>query len=87
MATVNSLRIKIAYEDATSRNYTFNGVNSTILPDIKDNIIAINEGIETSTADGTAFKEIFVSDNGAQAIGITESILTRTTQEVIYNAS
>lgn len=87
MATSISARIKIAYEDATSRNYTFNGVDPTYVLGIKYKIEAINQAIHDGTSDGTAFKSIFVSDDGAQAIGITEGIITQTEQEVIYSAS
>lgn len=83
---VVSLRIKIAYEDVTSRNYTFNGVDPAQILQIKDRIETINAGIHNSTADGIAFKTIFVSDGGSPAIGITEAVITDTEQEVIYNA-
>lgn len=87
MATTISARIKIAYEDATSRNYTFNGVDERYVLGIKTKIESINQAIHDNTADGIAFKTVFVSDGGANAIGITEGIITDTEQEVIYNAS
>lgn len=87
MAKVNSLKVKIAYEDATSRSYTFNGVENNQLPDVKMRIITINDAIEAGEADGNAFKNIFVSNNGAAAVGITEAKLIQTEQEVIYSAS
>lgn len=87
MAQVNSVKIKIAYEDATSRNYTFNGVEDYNLEDVKDKVIALNNAITSSTADGLAFKETFVSDSGAQVKAITTATIIITEQEVIYNAS
>lgn len=87
MAVVNSLKIKVAYEDATSRNYTFTGWNEMQTLQIEPRIIAINEAISNGTSDGIAFKSVFVSNNGANAIGITEAKVITTEQEVIYSAS
>lgn len=87
MAKVNSLKIKMVYEDATSRNYVFNGIADEQIPEIRDRIKDINEKIFGGYDDGNAFKSIFVSNNGAEAVEISEAKITTTEQEVIYSAS
>lgn len=80
-----SLKVKIVYADATSRNYTFNGISNDEDMRIKANIVALNDSLVAGTADD--FKEIFVSDGGASSVSISSAIITHTIQEVIYNAS
>ena len=52
MATTRSVKIKLVYNDATSRTYTFNGVASTELIEVKDRVLAINASL------GDWFKDI-----------------------------
>lgn len=80
MATVKSAKITLAYEDATSRTYTFNGVLYPL--DVKDKVLAINASLEAGTAD--AFKNTFVSDNGAKCAMISKAQVITTIQDIIY---
>ena len=84
MATTYSVKVTLAYEDATSRNYTFNGVDNMYLPDVKDKVIAINESLEAGTANN--FKNTFVSNNGATVKMISKAQIITLQQEVIYSA-
>lgn len=85
MAVTRSVKIKLAYDDATSRIYTFNGVDSMYLPDVKDKVIAINESLEAGTAQN--FANTFVSNNGSPCKMISSAKVVVTEQEVIYSAS
>lgn len=85
MAVTRSVKIKLAYDDATSRTYTFNGVESMYLPDVKDKVIAINASLEAGTASN--FANTFVSNNGSPCKMISEAKVIVTNQEVIYSAS
>lgn len=85
MATVNTVKIKLAFEDATTRTYTFNGVSDADLPDVKDKIVDINDSLEAGTAQN--FANTFVSNNGSPCKMISEGKIIKTTQEVIYSAS
>ncbi len=85
MATTRSVKITLVYDDATSRVYTFNGVDSMYLPDVKDHIIDINASLEAGTANN--FKTTFVSNNGSPCKMISKGQIISLEQEVIYNAS
>lgn len=85
MAVTRSVKIKLAYDDATSRIYTFNGVDSMYLPDVKDKVIAINESLEAGTASN--FANTFVSNAGSPCKMISSAKVVVTEQEVIYSAS
>jgi len=84
MATNYSVKVTLAYEDATSRIYTFNGVDNMYLPDVKDKVLAINESLEGGTANN--FKNTFVSNNGATVKMISKAQIITLQQEVIYSA-
>ncbi len=86
MAVVNSVKIKLAYTDATSRTYTFNGVDDSAILNVKARVLTIKNAINDNNADGQAFKETFVSEGGAQCVGITDARIITTEQEVIYSA-
>lgn len=85
MATTASVRITLAYEDATSKNYTFNGVDELMFGDVKDKVKAINQSLAAGTAND--FANTFVSANGQPCKLISDARLISTVQEVIYNAS
>ena len=84
MATTKSVKVTLAYEDATSRAYTFNGVDSMYVIDVKDKVLAINESLEAGTANN--FKNTFVSNNGATVKMISKAQVITVQQEVIYSA-
>lgn len=80
MATTRQVVLTLAFRDATDRNFKFNGVASTALPDVKDKVLAINENMPEY------FAKTFVSDNGADCIMISAAKIIVTEEEVIYNA-
>lgn len=78
-----SVTITLAFQDATDRNFKFNGVSSEILEDgtMVDKVKAINAQMPAS------FANTFVSQSGAPCIMISALKSVRTKEEVIYNAS
>lgn len=85
MARVNTVKLKLVYEDATSRTYSFNGVDDQALAPVKVKVLDINDSLSAGTA--TAFANTFVSDNGARCKMIADAQLISTEQIVIYQAS
>lgn len=85
MATTTSARITLVYEDATSKNYTFNGVDEMMIGGVKDKVIAINQSLTAGTAND--FANTFVSANGQPCKLISDARIITIEQEVIYNAS
>lgn len=85
MATTLSVKIKLAYDDATSRTYTFNGVDAQGVAAVKLKSIQLNDSLAAGTAQ--EFAKTFVSDNGSPCKMISDVQSISTTQEVIYSAS
>lgn len=86
MSTTNvSVKIKLAYEDATNRTYTFNGVDENKTLAVKARVKSINASLSAGTA--SDFANTFISENGKPCKLISEATITTTTQEVIYSAS
>lgn len=87
MATTETIavKLKLAFEDATNRTYTFNGVSQTYLPAVKMRVIELNESLAGGTASN--FANTFVSNNGSPCKMISDASIIRTKQEVIYSAS
>lgn len=81
MEVETSLVLKLAYQDATSRNYTLSGVSTTAISQIKNKVIAINANMPEN------FARTFVSDIGARCVMISSARLVTTEEEVIYSAS
>lgn len=77
--TIN-VQITLAFQDSTSRTYTFSGVEEEAVPDVKDKILAINANMPE------AFKRTFVSNAGAQCVMISAGKIISIEEEVIYNA-
>lgn len=85
MAMSIKAQIKLVYEDASSRTYTFNGIDPNSAPDIKRHIININDSLSAGTANN--FANTFVSENGQSCKMISEAKIITTEQEVIYSAN
>ena len=79
--TTISVTITLAFADATSRNFKFNGVTSEAVDNMSDKVRIINANMPAN------FATTFVSDNGAQCVMISELKSVKTTEEVIYSAS
>ena len=82
MTIIKSVKLKFAYDDATSRIYTFNGVTSQQASGIKAKVKALNASLAGGTAD--AFANTFVSDNHSPCKMISEAKIITTVQESIY---
>ena len=76
-----SVIITLAYSDASTRNFKFNGVDYDALSGMKAKVLAINANMPA------AFKTTFVSETGAECTMITKLQHVETTEEVIYSAS
>lgn len=75
---VTSVRVGLLYEDGTTRNYTFEGVADSVLPDVVNKIKAIN-------ADSTDnFHKTFVSNGGSPVLRIGSGQITGVEEIVIY---
>ena len=87
MATVNNVKITMAYQDATKRSYTFTGVAAANLSDVKTNVLSFNNELAEETATGEEIAGTFVSANGSPCKMITEAKIISIDQEVVYSAS
>ncbi|MBQ3306108.1 hypothetical protein IJH02_01580 [Candidatus Saccharibacteria bacterium] len=85
MATTRSVKLKLVYEDATSRIYTFNGVEQSALSGVKNKVKQINIGLLGETL--PTFAQTFVSNNGSPCVQISEAQIITLEQEVVYSAS
>lgn len=81
METTFSVIVTLAYADATTRNFKFNGVDPEIFPTPVQKVKEINANMPA------AFKTTFVSENGAECTMISRLQSVQTTEEVIYSAS
>ena len=81
MATTRQVVLTLAFKDATDRNFKFNGVEQSAIPNIKSKIQAINNNMPPY------FAHTFVSDTGAECQMISAAQIITTEEEVIYSAS
>jgi len=79
--TVRSVKLKLAYNDATTQTITFNDVEAGVLGGVKAKVKAINANMPA------AFAYTFISKNGAPCTMISQAQIVVTTEEVVYNAS
>ncbi len=80
MEHTTSVILTLAFQDSTSRNYTFSGVDDAVIGDVKDKVLAINANVPAN------FRTTFVSNDGAQCVMIAAARIVVTEEEVIYNA-
>lgn len=79
-----TMKLKLAYGDATTRNYSIADVNPSIdTTFVKGKIKAFNEQADTTDS---AVQKTFISDNGYHVTSIIEAEIITTVEEVIYNA-
>lgn len=78
--TTINVAITLAFQDSTSRTYTFSGVEEEAVSDVKDKVLAINANMSD------AFKTTFVSNGGSQCVMISAAKIISITEEVIYSA-
>ncbi len=75
---VTSVRVGLLYQDGTTRNYTFEGVADSVLPDVVTKIKAIN------AAPSSPFHQTFVSNSGSPVLRIGSGQITSAEEIVIY---
>lgn len=78
--TINVV-ITLAYEDSTSRNYTFNGVEAENLAFVKTRVKQLNKNLPE------AFKKTFVSNEGHECAMISKAQIVTTEEEEIYSVN
>lgn len=83
LATTNSAVLTLEYDDASTRNVTFNDVDDLALANIKTRAMDLNDTIADSIQ-GAAYRETFISDNGAPITRISKAKYTVTEETVIY---
>lgn len=81
METTISVIITLAFNDATSRNMTFRGVDREALANIANKVKALNANMPP------AFATTFVSAMGASCTMISKLQSVETVEEVIYSAN
>ena len=79
MSSVRSVKLKLAYSDATSQTITFNDVGDA--SGVKSKVKAINANMPA------AFAYTFISKGGAPCTMISQAQIVVTSEEVVYNAS
>lgn len=84
MATTNSATLKFEYADGSERSITFDDVPTSALDEFRQNVLDLNSTIEDETT-GVAYKDTFVSEDGAPITRISGAKYTITETKVIYN--
>ena len=82
MSSSSNVVITLLYEDDSTRNYTFENVNSADLLTVKDKINAINANANNEYAN---FYQTFVSKDGEAVTKIESAKIVSIEEEVIYN--
>ncbi len=75
-----SVMITLAFLDSSKRTYTFSGVAPEEGGEISDRVKAINANMSE------AFKQTFVSNDGAPCVMIAAAKMVMVEEEVIYSA-
>jgi len=83
LATTNTAVLTFEYDDASTRNITFNDVDTNALGNIKARVIAMNTTLADSTQ-GAPYRETFISDDSAPNKRISKAKYTDTEETVIY---
>jgi len=86
LATTNSATLKFEYEDGNTRAITFDDIPTSALQNFKTNVLALNSTIADSVT-GAAYRETFISDDGAPIARISGAKYTITEEQVIYNVN
>lgn len=79
--TNNKVNITLAYADASTKTLSFEDVRAEVIPDIATRVQAINNNMSD------AFKNTFLSADGAVCSTIGKAQIIQTTEEVIYSAN
>lgn len=79
----NTVGLTMEYDDKTTRNYTFTGMDNTALANLKAQVLQFNTTVADSTA-GAPYKETFISDDGSPITKISKAKYTVSEEQVIY---
>lgn len=81
METTYYVILTLAFADASTRNFRFNGVDLNQRDNVKTKVKAINANMPA------AFKTTFISATGAECTMISRAQWVESSEEVIYSAS
>lgn len=79
----NAVGLTMEYDDGTTRNYTFTGMATSTLENLRPRVLSLNTTLADSVA-GAAYHDTFVSDDGAPIRRISKAKYTVTEEQVIY---
>lgn len=79
----NAVGLTMEYDDGTTRNYTFTGMETSTLENLRPRVLSLNTTLADSVA-GAAYHDTFVSDDGAPIRRISKAKYTVTEEQVIY---
>lgn len=77
----NNVIVTLLYEDDSTRNYTFEDIPDSELPNLKARIQAINTNANNEYAN---FYQTFVSDDGERVTSIIGCQIATISEEVVY---
>lgn len=83
MATTYAATLQLEYSDGNTRNITFDEIPMSVLPNLKANVLNLNATIADSVQ-GAAYKDTFISNDGAPITRISGAKYTATETAVIY---
>ena len=78
----NNVVLTLLFEDDSTRNITFEGVDEDDLIDVKSKIRAINANANNEYAN---FYQTFISDDGEPVLKIESAKIVSIEEEVIYS--
>lgn len=83
---MTDLKLTLVYDDATNRTVTIADIDEPSSSTMKQKIFAFNDAIADSTsAAGIAYRDTFVSDDGAPVRSISKASYTTTEETVLYD--
>lgn len=77
----NNVTLTLLFDDDSTRNYTFEDVSDSELPNLKARIQAINTNANNEYAN---FYQTFVSDDGEPVVSIIGCQIATISEEVLY---
>lgn len=81
--TTNTIGLTFEYDDKTTRNYNFTGMDNSALTNLKTRVLDFNNTVADQTQ-GAPYKETFISDDGSPITKISKAKYTIAEEQVIY---
>ena len=78
MALTYEIKLTAVFGDYTTRTYSFNTTDVSVLANVKPRIIALNANVPNYV------KETFISDSGEQFARISAASITAKEEEIVY---